>query len=90
LPSKTKIILVQLGSPRSPQTSDVRRYLKEFLGDPRVVDLPPLLWKIILYLFILPFRPARSAKLYQRIWDGKGFPLVEGTKRFAQRLSRVF
>jgi ferrochelatase len=90
LPSKTKIILVQLGSPRSPQTSDVRRYLKEFLGDPRVVDLPPLLWKIILYLFILPFRPARSAKLYQRIWDGKGFPLVEGTKRFAQRLQEFF
>lgn len=83
---KTKVVLVQLGSPASPKTSDVRKYLKEFLGDPRVVDLPPLLWKIILYLFVLPFRPARSGRLYARIWDGQSFPLITITRDFAQRV----
>ena len=70
---KTKIVLVQLGSPKAPTAKDLRVFLKEFLGDPRVVDINPFLWKIILNLFVLPFRPARSAKLYKRIWDGKSF-----------------
>ncbi len=83
---KTKAVLVQLGSPKSPKVSDVRSYLKEFLGDPRVVDVYPPLWKIILYLFILPFRPARSAKLYSRIWDGSSFPLITITKAFADKV----
>ena len=56
---KTKVVFVQLGSPKSPAVSDVRSYLKEFLGDPRVVDINPILWKIILNCFVLPFRPAR-------------------------------
>lgn len=85
---KTKVVLVQLGSPASPKTSDVRKYLKEFLGDPRVVDLPPLLWKIILYLFVLPFRPARSGRLYARIWDGESFPLITITRDFAQKVQK--
>ena len=54
---KTKVVLVQLGSPKSPAVSDVRKYLKEFLGDPRVVDINPLAWKLILNLFVLPFLP---------------------------------
>lgn len=83
---KIKILLVQLGSPRSPEVSDVRRYLKEFLSDPRVVDLSPLAWKLILNLFVLPFRPARSARLYQRIWDGSAFPLVALSQNFANQL----
>ncbi len=84
---KVKIVLVQLGSPKSTNVSDVRSYLKEFLGDPRVVDINPTLWKIILNLFILPFRPYKSAKLYSRIWDGSGFPLIKITNDFTEKLS---
>lgn len=84
---KTKAVVVQLGSPKSPKVSDVRSYLKEFLGDPRVVDVTPWLWKIILNLFILPFRPKRSAKLYSRIWDGSSFPLITITEDFAKKVS---
>lgn len=80
---KTKVVLVQLGSPKSPNVSDVREYLKVFLGDPRVVDMNPLAWKLILNLFVLPFRPSRSAKLYARIWEGDTFPLIRITKEFA-------
>ena len=81
---KTKVVLVQLGSPKTPAVKDVRAYLQEFLGDPRVVDINPILWKCILYGFVLPFRPARSAKLYSRIWDGKEFPLISYTREFAE------
>ena len=83
---KTLVGLVQLGSPKSPKVSHVRSYLKEFLGDPRVVDLNPTFWKIILYLFILPFRPKKSAALYSRIWDGDGFPLIKITQDFARKV----
>ncbi|TNE96734.1 MAG: ferrochelatase, partial [Deltaproteobacteria bacterium] len=85
---KTKVVLVQLGSPKSPAVSDVRKYLKEFLGDPRVVDINPLAWKLILNLFVLPFRPKRSAKAYSRIWEGDGFPLVRITKEFAVEVQK--
>ena len=84
---KCKVILVQLGSPESPKVSDVRVFLKEFLGDPRVVDLPRLFWNFILYLFVLPFRPAKSARAYSRIWDGDGFPLVKITNNFAKKIA---
>lgn len=83
---KTKVVLVQLGSPKSPSTSDVREYLREFLGDPRVVDINPLVWKVILNCFVLPFRPKRSAKLYSRIWDGQSFPLITITEAFAKKV----
>jgi ferrochelatase len=83
---KTKVVFVQLGSPKSPKVSDVRAFLKEFLGDPRVVDINPILWKIILNFFVLPFRPKKSAKLYSRIWDGKSFPLLTITKAFTDKV----
>ena len=73
-------VVLQLGSPKTPSIPDVRAYLKEFLGDPRVVDINPLLWKIILNCFVLPFRPKKSAEAYSRIWNGKGFPLVDITE----------
>jgi ferrochelatase len=77
---KVNVVLLQLGSPKTPAVKDVREYLREFLGDPRVVDINPLLWKIILNCFVLPFRPKRSAEAYSRIWSGKGFPLVDITE----------
>ncbi|MDD4973123.1 MAG: ferrochelatase [Bacteriovorax sp.] len=83
---KTKVVFVQLGSPKSPKVSDVRAFLREFLADPRVVDINPLLWKLILNLFVLPFRPKRSAFLYSRIWDGNSFPLITITKAFTERV----
>ncbi len=81
--TKTKVILAQLGSPKSTKVSDVRAYLREFLGDPRVIDINPILWKIILNLFILPFRPKKSAAAYSRIAEKDGFPLVLNTEKFA-------
>lgn len=86
---KTKVVLVQLGSPKSPKVSHVREYLREFLGDPRVVDINPLLWKLILNLFVLPFRPKRSAEAYSRIWDkeSQSFPLITITENFAKKVA---
>lgn len=85
---KTKVVLVQLGSPKSPKVSHVREYLREFLGDPRVVDINPILWKLILNLFVLPFRPKRSAEAYSRIWNEKtqSFPLITITESFAKKV----
>ena len=82
------MLLVNLGSPDSPTTPDVRRYLAEFLWDPRLVDLPRPLWWFILHAFILPFRPARSARAYAHIWTPEGSPLIVTTRRQAERLEQ--
>lgn len=84
-----KVVLVQLGSPKTPSVPDVRSYLKEFLADPRVVDINPTLWKIILNLFVIPFRPKRSAALYSRIWEGNEFPLTRITREFAHKVDEL-
>ena len=68
---KTKVVFVQLGSPEAPTPKALRKYLRNFLGDPRVIDINPWVWKIILNGFVLPFQPAKSAKLYERIWTEK-------------------
>ena len=83
---KTKVVFVQLGSPEEPTPKALRKYLREFLGDPRVVDLNPWVWKLILNCFVLPFRPAKSAKLYERIWDGSSFPLITNTENFTNKV----
>ena len=70
------LLLVNLGTPDEPTPAAVRRYLKQFLWDPRVVELPRPLWWLILNGFILPFRPARSARAYQKIWTDEGSPLL--------------
>jgi ferrochelatase len=67
--TKSALLLVNLGTPDAPTPSAVRRFLKTFLSDPRVVDLPRLLWLPLLYLFVLPRRPRAVAKLYQSIWQ---------------------
>ncbi len=83
-----KILLtVQLGSPKSTKRADVKRYLKEFLGDPRVVDLSRFFWWPILHFFILPFRPQKSANAYKRIWTKEGAPLVFLTEKMIAGLS---
>lgn len=69
------VLLVNLGTPTAPNAAALRRYLAEFLADPRVVELPRLLWFPILYGVILPFRAPRSAALYRGIWTPQGSPL---------------
>ena len=73
---RTGVLLVNLGSPESASSADVRRYLREFLSDPQVIDLPgPLRW-LLLNAVILPFRPRRSAAAYSKIWMPAGSPLL--------------
>ncbi|RYE18697.1 MAG: ferrochelatase [Sphingobacteriales bacterium] len=74
--AKKGILLVNLGTPDSPSTADVRRYLDEFLMDPRVIDVNPVLRTFLVKGVIVPFRAPKSAKLYKEIWDDKtGSPL---------------
>ncbi len=74
--SKTAVLLTNLGTPSAPTSSALRVYLREFLSDPRVVEIPRLLWMIILHGVVLRVRPAKSAKLYQTIWTEQGSPLL--------------
>ena len=85
---KTKVVFVQLGSPEAPTPKALRKYLREFLGDPRLIDWNPFVWKIILNCCVLPFRPKKSAKLYERIWDGESFPLITNTVEFTERVDK--
>tara|TARA_B100000029_G_scaffold219108_1_gene216848 strand:- start:14 stop:1009 length:996 start_codon:yes stop_codon:yes gene_type:complete len=65
---KTGVLIINLGTPDSTSWLDIRKYLKEFLSDRRVIEVNPILWKIILNLFILTFRPSKTAKAYKKIW----------------------
>jgi ferrochelatase len=80
------VLLVNLGSPAAPTPAAVRSYLREFLADRRVVDLPRLKWWLIRNLFILPLRPRRSARLYRTIWTDEGSPLVVTTVKIGRAL----
>jgi len=80
----TAVLITNLGSPDEPTTSAVRRYLREFLSDRRVVEIPRLIWLLILHGIILRIRPAKSAKLYQTVWQDDGAPLLSITE--AQKL----
>ena len=89
---KTGVLLIQLGTPDSPKTSDVRRYLSEFLNDPRVIDLPWLGRKLLVNGIIVPFRAPKSAKVYKELWEfGKGeSPLITHTKNVQVKLQKRF
>jgi ferrochelatase len=81
------ILLIQLGTPDAPTPAALRRYLRQFLSDERVIEAPRLLWWFILNLRILPKRPGQSAVKYQRIWDPcTGSPLLHWTRRQAEGL----
>lgn len=81
---RTGVLLINLGTPASPSVADVRRYLREFLSDPRVIDLPPLGRWMLLNLVILPFRPKRSAEAYSKVWLADGSPLLVYEERLAR------
>lgn len=81
------VLLTNLGSPAAPTSRAVRAYLREFLADPRVVDLPRIRWWLIRNLLVLPLRPRRSARLYGKIWTAEGSPLTVATRRIAEALA---
>ena len=86
---KTGILLVNLGTPDSTGWWDIRKYLKEFLSDRRVIEVNPVIWQVILNLFILTFRPSKTAKAYKEIWmkDKNMSPLRYFTQMQSQKLS---
>ncbi len=86
-PARTAVLLVNLGTPDEPTASALRRYLAEFLADPRVVEIPRLLWLPILHGIILRTRPARSAAKYRTVWLPEGSPLAVWTARQGQALA---
>lgn len=85
-PEALGVLLVNLGTPAAPEVRPVRRYLAQFLSDPRVVELPRLLWLPLLHGIILRTRPARSARLYRAIWTAEGSPLLAIGRRQAEGL----
>lgn len=88
---KTGVLLIQLGTPDAPTAPALRRYLHQFLGDPRVIEVPRWRWWFVLHLFILRFRPRQSAAKYQRIWNAvTGSPLLHWTRRQTEELQKAF
>jgi len=83
---KIGVLITNLGTPDAPTKTDLKKYLREFLSDPRVVEIPRLLWWMILNLFILNVRPRRSAKAYSTVWTERGSPLLFHTKDQADAL----
>lgn len=83
------LLLVNLGSPKSPTTKDVKAYLKEFLGDPNVVPMPKWLWHPILNGIVLPLRSWRSATFYQDEWTENGSPLIFHTQEITQAVQKL-
>jgi len=82
------VLLVNLGSPDSPSVPDVRRYLREFLMDGRVLDAPWPVRFLVVHALILPFRPRQSAEAYQKIWTPDGSPLVATSRKVMQELQQ--
>ena len=88
MPPKDRVglLLVNLGTPESPKAGDVRRYLREFLSDPRVIDIGAIPRWLLLNLFILPFRPQASGRAYEKIWTERGSPLLFHGQDLVQRV----
>src|SRR3569623_3136810 len=81
------VLLINLGTPDAPEAGAIRRYLREFLSDQRVVDVPKALWWPVLHGFILPFRPRRLAHAYGSIWTAAGSPQQTPTRTHAIALN---
>jgi ferrochelatase len=85
---KTGVLLINLGTPDSPKTSDVRKYLTQFLNDPRVIDISPVGRFILVNGIIVPFRSSKSAKLYEKIWTKEGSPLLVNSLKVKEKLQQ--
>jgi ferrochelatase len=88
--NKIGILITNLGTPDAPDKKSLKKYLRQFLSDRRVVDYNPFLWKIILYGIILNVRPKRSARLYKSIWTEEGSPLLKNMNEIVTGLDRLF
>ncbi len=89
-PARIGVLLINLGTPNTPEPGAVRVYLREFLSDPRVVEIPQLVWQPILRGIILRTRPKKSAHAYQQVWTDEGSPLAAITARQAKALHGAF
>lgn len=87
---KIGILITNLGTPDAPTAPALRRYLAQFLSDPRVVEVPKVIWKMVLHGVILRIRPARSAKAYAGVWTDEGSPLLLHTQAQANALAKAF
>ena len=83
---KIGVLICNLGTPDSYSVKDVRRFLKEFLSDGRVIEIPKIIWWFILYGVILTLRPRKSAKLYKSVWTENGSPLLFHSKKMVQKI----
>src|SRR5260370_26883445 len=81
------LLLINLGTPAEPRPREVRRYLKQFLSDPRVLDIHPVWRFLLLHLFILPFRPKLSAHAYRKVWSERGSPLLHFSRELQAAVS---
>lgn len=86
--NKTAVLLVNVGTPDNPSNKAVRKFLSQFLNDKRVIDLTFLLRKFLVNLIIVPFRTSKSAKLYTKLWDKKGSPLLYHSKSLIEKLQK--
>ena len=87
---KTGVLIINLGTPDSTNWLDIRKYLKEFLSDRRVIEVNPIIWQLILNIFILNFRPSKTAKAYKEIWmrEENISPLLYYTKKQSEKISK--
>ena len=86
---KTGVLLINLGTPDSPSVKDVRKYLFEFLNDPRVIDISPIARFFLVNFIIVPFRAPKSAKIYKKLWTGQGSPILIYGKAVQEKLQQV-
>ena len=87
---KIGVLITNLGTPDAPNKKKLKVYLNQFLSDPRVIELPKILWQIILKLVILQIRPSKSAEAYKQIWTDKGSPLLDIANRQLNKIQSSF
>ena len=88
-PQKIGVLICNLGTPASYRTKDVRKFLRQFLSDGRVVEIPKIIWWFILNGLILTLRPSKSAKLYKSVWTKEGSPLLVLSKKLIQKIKLI-
>ncbi|MFO7829640.1 MAG: ferrochelatase [Bacteroidales bacterium] len=85
---KTAVVLINIGTPDKPDRKSVNKYLKQFLNDPEVIDIPAFFRYILVNFIIIPFRTGKSTKLYKKLWSKEGSPLLVYTKKLVKKLNQ--